>query len=142
MLDAAASILRTRGEWNDISAGLLEYVFSCSILHQLRSQRHLAVGLTSNHEVRQVGVAIGVLRYAVTSVKRVKAPKSESWRVAFDQEIIYAAELLRRLEYENEHVCHEKIPDADGLPVLQGLRIVEAIPFEPQRWERGLLFMT
>uniref|UniRef100_A0A1D1ZE25 Programmed cell death 6-interacting protein n=1 Tax=Anthurium amnicola TaxID=1678845 RepID=A0A1D1ZE25_9ARAE len=147
MLDTAASVISSKGgESNDISARLMEFIYSCSILYQLRSQKHLAVGLTTSEEghmmVRQVGVAIGVLRYAINRVKSTKAAKDESWRSVFNQEIVDVAELLRKLEYENELVCHEKIPDVDGLPVLQGLRIVEAIPFEPQRWERELVFMT
>lgn len=117
--------------------GLLqEFITSCKALHELRSQRYLADSL---RVAGQVGVAVGVLRYALVNAKK-KMPGEESWRAVFRKEVDDAADTLRKYEHENEFVWREKIPTVDELPLLEGKKIVNFIPYHPQRWERALVF--
>lgn len=117
--------------------GLLqEFISSCKALHELRSQRYLADSL---RVAGQVGFAVGVLRYALVNAKK-KMPGEESWRAVFRKEVDDAADTLRKYEHENEFVWREKIPTVDELPLLEGKKIVNFIPYHPQRWERALVF--
>lgn len=109
---------------------------SCKSLHELRSQIYLANDLKS---AGQVGVAVGVLRLALTNVKK-KMPSEESWKSVFGKEIDDASEILRKFEHENEFVWHEKIASGDELPLPQGNKIVSIVPYSPKRWERELAF--
>lgn len=87
----------------------------------------------------QAGVAIGVLRYALTDVKK-EMPRENSWKLVFGAEIDIVAETLRKFERENEIVWHKKIPSRDELPTPKGTQIVKSIPYHPQKWERELAF--
>lgn len=113
-----------------------EFISSCKALHELRSQKYLAESLKGTS---QVGVAIGVLCDALQNVTK-KMPGEESHNSVFRKEIDAAADLLRKLEHENEFVWHDKIASGDELPSLLGNRIVNAIPYHPKRWERELVF--
>lgn len=113
-----------------------EFIFSCNALHELRSQKFLADGLKI---AGQVGVAVGVLRLALSNITK-KMPGEESWKSVFRKEIDDVSEMLRKFEHENEFVWHEKIPHGDELPLLQGNKIVSIIPYNPKRWERELAF--
>ncbi|KAJ0989210.1 hypothetical protein J5N97_007566 [Dioscorea zingiberensis] len=133
ILSEANSILRsTEEEGNDVSAKLKEFIPTCIALHELRSQRYLADHLQGESKV---GTAVAVLRHAVGKAKKVRDPKSDSWRAVLSQEISDVEKKLKKLEHENEIVYHEKIPSADSLPVLEGKSIVEALPYEPQTLE-------
>ncbi|OMP06819.1 hypothetical protein COLO4_07880 [Corchorus olitorius] len=134
--EATAILYSNNGECKDISSRFLEFLSSCKALHELRSLIYLAEGLKT---ADQVGVAVGVLRDALINARK-KVPGEESWRSIFRKEIDAAADLLRRLEHENEFVWHENIPCGDELPLPQGNKIANAIPYEPQRWERELSF--
>ncbi|RVW65096.1 hypothetical protein CK203_034934 [Vitis vinifera] len=113
-----------------------DFISSCKALHELRSQKYLADSLKiAGH----VGVAVGVLHHALVNAKK-KMPGEESWRVVFRKEIDDAADMLRKYEHENEFVWREKIPTMDELPLLEGKKIVNFIPYHPQRWERALVF--
>lgn len=137
ILGEATNILySTNGECKDISSRFLEFISSCKALHELRSQKYLAESLKGTS---QVGVAIGVLCDALQNVTK-KMPGEESHNSVFRKEIDAAADLLRKLEHENEFVWHDKIASGDELPSLQGSRIVNAIPYHPKRWERELVF--
>ncbi|KAE8716067.1 hypothetical protein F3Y22_tig00110156pilonHSYRG00316 [Hibiscus syriacus] len=132
--EATAILYSNTGECKDISSSFLEFISSCKALHELRSLKYLAESLKITE---QLGVAIGVLRDALTNAKK-KVPGEESWRAIFGKEIDAAADMLRKFEHENEFVWHEKIPAGDELPRLQGNKIVNAIPYNPKRWEREL----
>eukprot|EP00262_Sarcandra_glabra_P007873 TRINITY_DN20962_c0_g1_i1.p1 TRINITY_DN20962_c0_g1~~TRINITY_DN20962_c0_g1_i1.p1 ORF type:complete len:391 (-),score=60.22 TRINITY_DN20962_c0_g1_i1:193-1365(-) len=138
LFDEATSILKSRArERNYVSARFMEFIFSSGALHKLRSHRCLANDLM---EVGQVGFAIKVLQLAMDHSKE-KMPKEESWRAVFKQEMDAIGELLRKYEHENEVVWHEKLPRVVELPKLEGKRIVSAIPYHPERWERNLIFI-
>lgn len=109
---------------------------SCKALHDLKSQKYLAESLKV---AGQVGVALGVLHGAVINVKK-KMPGEESYKSVFRKEIDAATNMLMKFEHENEFVWHEKIASGDELPVPQGNKIVNAIPYHPKRWERELAF--
>lgn len=100
------------------------------------SRKNLAKELMSSG---QVGVAIGVLRYALTDVKK-EMPRENSWKLVFGIEIDIVAETLRKFERENEIVWHKKIALRDELPTPIGTRIVKSIPYNPKKWERELAF--
>ncbi|XVE91388.1 hypothetical protein REPUB_Repub01dG0005400 [Reevesia pubescens] len=133
--EATAILYSNTRECKDISR-FLEFISSCKALHELRSLKHLAESLKM---ADQVGVAVGVLRDALIKVEK-KVPGEESWRSIFRKEIDDTADMLRKFENENEFVWHEKIPDGDELPLPQGNKIVNAIPYHPKRWERELSF--
>lgn len=137
LLDEADGILNgaTR-ECRDISSHFLEFLLSCKSLHALRSQKYLAEGLQA---AGQVWVAVGVLRQALVDARK-RMPGEELWKSVFTREIDDASEMLRKFEYENEFVWHERIPDGDELPLPEGSKIVSMIPYQPTRWERDLAF--
>lgn len=89
--------------------------------------------------VSQAGVAIGVLRYALSDVKN-EMPRENSWKLVFVTEINIVAEILRKFERENEIVWHKKIASRDELPTPKGTQIVKSIPYRPRKWERELAF--
>ncbi|KAF9618266.1 hypothetical protein IFM89_000901 [Coptis chinensis] len=47
-------------------------------------------------------------------------PGDESWRPIFKTEINGVAEMLRKLEHENDFVWHDKVPSDSQLPPLEG----------------------
>ncbi|KAF8407846.1 hypothetical protein HHK36_006983 [Tetracentron sinense] len=137
LLDEATGVLHSAtGECKVISVRFVEFISSCRALHDLRSQKHLAEGIKI---ADQVGVAVGVLRNALANAKE-KMPGEESWHLVFKQEMNGVTEMLRKFEHENEFVWRDKIPDDLELPSPQGKKIVSAIPYHPQRWERELVF--
>ncbi|XP_010265230.1 PREDICTED: uncharacterized protein LOC104603022 isoform X2 [Nelumbo nucifera] len=135
-LDEATDILySTMGDCNDISMRFLDYIPACRALHELKSQKHLAEDLS----VDQVGVAIGVLHHAL-AISQEKMPGEEAWCLVFREEMDAMSEMLRKLEHENEIVWHQKVCSDGKLPSLQGMKIVKAIPYCSQSWERELVF--
>ncbi|KAF3975416.1 hypothetical protein CMV_001347 [Castanea mollissima] len=116
LLDEAYDILyKETRECKDISSRFAEFIFSCNALHELRSQKFLADDLKN---AGQVGVAVGVLRLALSNITK-KMPGEESWKSVFRKEIDDVSEMLRKFEHENEFVWHEKIPHGDELPLPQ-----------------------
>ncbi|CAA2989631.1 Hypothetical predicted protein [Olea europaea subsp. europaea] len=122
-------------ECKDISSALSEFISSCKILHEMKSFKYLAESLRSDG---QIGTAIGVLQRALANAKRV--PREESWRLVSNQVIDDLTQLLRKYEYENDFVWHEKVPKIDELPFPQAVKVVSFIPYQPQMWERMLVF--
>ncbi|KAK4785781.1 hypothetical protein SAY86_002470 [Trapa natans] len=136
-LSEATSILYSgSGEVRDVSPRLFGYISSFKCLHELRSQRYLAKSLQATG---QAGVSIGILHEALNRAKEIN-PGEESWRLIIKEEIDIVSESLEKLERENEFVWHEKIPSVDELPLPQGSKIVNAIPYQPLRYERQLIF--
>uniref|UniRef100_A0A5B7ASP1 BRO1 domain-containing protein n=1 Tax=Davidia involucrata TaxID=16924 RepID=A0A5B7ASP1_DAVIN len=137
LLDEATVILHSATkECKDLSVRFVDFISSCKALHELRSYKYLAEGLKI---AGQVGVAVGVLSYALINAQK-KFPGEDSWRLVFKREIDEITGLLRKYEHENEFVWHEKIPIHDELPLPEGNKIVSFIPYHPQRWERALVF--
>lgn len=112
-----------------------EFISSCKILHEMKSFKYLAEGLRSDG---QIGTAIGVLQRALANAKTV--PREESWRLVSNQVIDDLTQLLRKYEHENDFVWHEKVPKIDELPFPQAVKVVSFIPYQPQIWERMLVF--
>ncbi|KAL3830983.1 hypothetical protein ACJIZ3_019785 [Penstemon smallii] len=123
-------------ECKDISPRLLDFILSCKIIHELKSYKYLVRGLNNDGKI---GVAIGVLRRTLANSKKV-VPKEESWRLVFKQVFNDMTVLLQKHEHENEFVWREKVPRNEELPLPQGVKIVSIIPYEPQKWERTLVF--
>ncbi|MCD7453786.1 hypothetical protein HAX54_022122 [Datura stramonium] len=119
----------------DISS-LMDYITTCKMLHELLSYKYLAESLKIEG---QIGFAIGVLHHVIQSSEK-HTPREESRRLVYKQLLDDLTGLLRKYEHENEFVWHEKIPMQDELPVSQGVKIVSSIPYQPQRWERTLVF--
>ncbi|KGN52053.1 uncharacterized protein LOC101214130 isoform X1 [Cucumis sativus] len=137
LLNESANYLHISfGECKDMSSNFLEFLSAFRALHELMSRKNLAKELMSSG---QVGVAIGVLRYALTDVKK-EMPRENSWKLVFGIEIDIVAETLRKFERENEIVWHKKIALRDELPTPIGTRIVKSIPYNPKKWERELAF--
>lgn len=102
----------------------------------MKAQKYLAESLKASG---QLGVAIGVLCFALSKVKK-KIPGEAPWKSVFQKEINDASEVLRKFVHENDFVWHEKVPSEAELPVPEGNKIVSVIPYNPQRWERQLSF--
>lgn len=113
-----------------------EFISSCKALHDLRSYTYIAEGLKTDG---RIGVAIEVLRHALMTAQK-NMPGKESWRLVLKQEVDNLTGLLRKYEHENDFVWHDKIPTHHELPLAEGKRIVNCIPYHPQRWERALSF--
>jgi len=110
-------------------------MYFCKCLHELKGQQHLAENLKVSG---QIGVAIGVLCSVLTNAKR-KIPGEEPWKSLYQKQIQDASEVLRKFVHENDFVWHEKIPSGDELPLPEGNKIVNFIPYIPKKWERRLL---
>ncbi|KAL2905010.1 BRO1 domain-containing protein BROX [Bienertia sinuspersici] len=134
-LDEASNILQSGPR--DISRRFLEFISCCSTLHELRSYRYLA---ESYKHSEQVGVAIGLLNCAVSKAKNL--PGEQSWREVFKIEVKKVSDMLKKYSDENAFVWRHKIPLDFELPSMEGRMVVAATPYEPQRWERVIVFNT
>lgn len=122
----------------DISFGwsMQDFMLCCKTLHELMSYKYLVEGLKTDGKI---GIAIGILRWALANAKK-SIPKEESWRFVSQRVVDELNGLLQKYEHENEFVWHEKVPYNDELPLPQAVRIVSLIPYQPQKWERTLIF--
>ncbi|XP_061375111.1 uncharacterized protein LOC133317271 [Gastrolobium bilobum] len=120
----------------DISSRLLDFISFCKCLHELKGQQYVAESLKASG---QIGAAIGVLGSTLINVKK-KIPGEEPWRSIYQKQIHDASEVLRKFVHENDLVWFEKIPSGDELPLPEGHKIVNFIPYSPKRWERQLSF--
>lgn len=105
-------------------------------MHELRNDVYSAESLKTDGKI---GVAIGVLRKALVTVQ-MNLPRDKSWRLVLNQEADKLTGLLEKYEHENDFVWRDKIPTQHEFPLPDGKRIVEFIPYHPQRWERALSF--
>ncbi|KAG0558944.1 hypothetical protein KC19_10G066200 [Ceratodon purpureus] len=151
---------------NDISGKLKKFIRIASVLHESRSQRYIAAEYT---KIERFGVAVGVLRYSLTRVLPLRpgfqwksyrkffptvlyeltsclVPEQtsdhEKWRLSFQREQDDLQNMLRKCENENEFIWHEKTPDVDELPTLEGTRIVQPIPYKSFGLDREFVFVT
>ncbi|XP_015895684.3 uncharacterized protein LOC107429501 isoform X1 [Ziziphus jujuba] len=137
LLDEAAAVLdTTKIECKNICSQIVEFVSCCRALHELRSRKFVAENLKT---ASQMGFSIGVLRQALIDVRR-KLPSKESWKSIFKKEMDEVAEFLRKLEHENTFIWNERVPSSDELPIPEGNKIVNIIPYHPKRWEREIFF--
>lgn len=137
LLDEAAGVLHTARECKDTSLDVADFISSCKMLHELQAQKYFAETLKSSN---QFGVAVAVLRFTLTNVKK-NMPGKESWKSVIKEEIDNFSELLRKHEHENEFVWHEKVPSEETLlPKPEGNKIANIIPYQPKTWERQLTF--
>ncbi|KAK4263759.1 hypothetical protein QN277_029134 [Acacia crassicarpa] len=136
-LEEATGVLETCiREGKDIAPNLMEFMQCCKSLHALRGQRYQAESLKTSGEI---GAAIGVLQSELSKVKK-KIRGESKWKSVIEKEILDASEMLQKFERENDFVWHEKIPLENELPLPQGNKIVNFIPYSPKRWERHLSF--
>ncbi|CAK9176222.1 unnamed protein product [Ilex paraguariensis] len=136
-LDEATGILHSSTrEFKDISSRFVDFILSSKALHEIRSYKHLA---EDQKNAGQIGAAVGVLRHALNNAQK-NIPGEESWRLIIRKEIDDLNGLLQKYEHENEFVWREKILSHDELPLPQGVKVATFIPYQPQRWERTLVF--
>lgn len=113
-----------------------EFVLSCKTLHELTSYKYFVEGLKTEGKI---GMAIGILRWGIENAMS-SMPKEESWRLVFQQVVDELTRLLQKYKHENEFVWREKVPFDDQFPLPPPARIVSLIPYQPQKWERTLVF--
>ncbi|XP_011077201.1 BRO1 domain-containing protein BROX [Sesamum indicum] len=136
VIEAIDVLQVTTKECKDISSRLLDYILSCKKLHELKCYKYTAEGLKNEGKI---GVAVGVLRRALANAKK-SMPKEESWRSVFKEVVDDVRVQLRKYEHENEFIWRAKVPRTDQLPLPQAVKIVTLIPYQPQKWERSLVF--
>lgn len=66
----------------------------------------------------------------------------DTWKIAFRQEQDALQNMLRKCDNENDFIWREKIPRKDELPVLEGLKIVASIAYQPFGLDREFIFIT
>ncbi|KAL7110528.1 hypothetical protein ACP275_05G031600 [Erythranthe tilingii] len=120
----------------DISPRFLDFMWSCKILHEMLNCKYFVEGLKSDDKV---GPAIGYLRWSIANAKKSQ-PREDSSKLVHKQVIDDLIRLLQKYEYENNFVGQQRVPDNDELPFPEAIRIVSHVPYEPQRWERELVF--
>ncbi|KAK7407571.1 hypothetical protein VNO78_09524 [Psophocarpus tetragonolobus] len=136
-LEEAIGILHTVvTQCKDISSRLLEFMYFCKCLHELKGQQYLAESLKA---CGQIGAAIGVLCSVLINVKK-KVPGEDPWKSIYQEQIQEASEVLRKFVHENDFVWHEKIPSGDELPLPEGNKIVSFIPYSPKTLHKQLSF--
>lgn len=111
-----------------------DYISCSKVLHELRSYKYTAQAIKTEG---QIGTAIGLLKLALSKVQS-NLGGMESWRTVINQDMDTMTDLLKKYEYENEFVWHEKVPYDHDLPLLQGKKIATCVPYHPERWERTL----
>ncbi|ERN05458.1 hypothetical protein AMTR_s00007p00246960 [Amborella trichopoda] len=138
LLDEATLILNSKADdWNGVSDKLLAFISSCRMLHEARSQRHIAADFRG---ADQLGFAVGVLQSAMANLQG-KSPGKGLWDLVYRQEVDALSEMLRKYEYERGFIWHQKLPCVEELPILEGKRIASALPYSPSKLERELVFM-
>ncbi|GER28512.1 endosomal targeting BRO1-like domain-containing protein [Striga asiatica] len=136
-LSEAIELLQaTTKDCKDITSRLMDYMMTCKSLHELKSYKYIAENLKSEGKF---GLAIGILQREISNDKKV-AIKDESWRSVRKQVVNELSVVLRKYEHENEFVWHEKVPSKYELPWAQGVKVVSAIPYQPQKLEKILEF--
>lgn len=108
---------------------------SCKALHECKSHHYTAECLKNEGEI---GAAVRVVRQALSDLKK-SMPKEESSRSVFRQVVDDLSVVLKKYEHENDFVWHGKVPCGYEVP-SQGIKIVSLIPYQPQGWERTLVF--
>lgn len=106
-------------------------------LHELKSQKHLAVLLETEGKV---GEAVGILRRALAAARKSMPSKEESWISIFKKEREEVSENMAKYEKLNDFMMLQKIPVETELPFPKGEKIVNLITFTPTRWEQELRF--
>lgn len=138
LLEEGNNLLQTHSyEWNDLSERLRRFLSTCMILHEARSQIYIA---NEFKKQEKLGVAVGVLRYAVNKFQG-KSPGEDAWKAVFKQEADALGDLLRKCENQNDFIWREKLPRLDELPVLEGKKIVSPIDYHLSRLDRDFVFV-
>lgn len=138
LLEEGNNLLQTHSyEWNDLSERLRRFLNTCMILHEARSQIYIA---NEFKKQEKLGVAVGVLRYAVNKFQG-KSPGEDAWKAVFKQEADALGDLLRKCENQNDFIWREKLPRLDELPVLEGKKIVSPIDYHLSRLDRDFVFV-
>lgn len=110
---------------------------TCKALHEFKSYKHFANSLKADSD-SQIGSALGVLQHAQNTMQTNKMPSKESWRSVLKQELETLSGLIRKYEHENNFVWNKKIPPKHQLPSPEGKKIVDLIPYQPQRSEQAI----
>lgn len=136
MAKAIVILQITTKECKDISPRFMDFVLSCKTVHELKSYKYLAESLKNEGKI---GTAIGVLHRALSNSLK-NQPREDSWKHVYKLVFDDMTELLQKYQHENEFVWHEKVPHHSELPSSQSVKIVSPIPYQPQKWERTLIF--
>lgn len=105
-------------------------------LHELKSQKHLAIVLESEE---RVGEAVGVLRRALAAARRSMPSKEDKWITIFKNERDEVIKNMVKYEKLNDFML-QRTPVETELPFPKGESIVKLIPYIPTRWEQELRF--
>ncbi|KAH7316326.1 hypothetical protein KP509_21G088300 [Ceratopteris richardii] len=138
-LNEANDLLQTQlNESFGVSEKLKMFISTCMILHEGRSQIYIA-----NEFMKQdrLGVAIGILRHAMSNFQGRSPGGEQTWRLTFSQEADRLGELLQKFENQNDFILREKPPRLDELPVLEGKRVVSPIDYHLPTLDRDLAFV-
>ncbi|CAN8293794.1 unnamed protein product [Cochlearia groenlandica] len=128
---------RVHGDYKDLSSRFLEYVSTMRALHELKSQKHMAILLESEE---RVGEAIGILRRALSAAKKSTPSKEDTWISTFKKEREEVSKNMAKYERLNDVMILQKIPVETDLPYPKGEKIVNLIPYIPTRREVELNF--
>ncbi|KAL1216317.1 hypothetical protein V5N11_030556 [Cardamine amara subsp. amara] len=141
LLTEAYHLLSSRpsGECKDLSTRFLEYITTMGALHELKSQKHLAVWLESQENI---GDAIGVLRRALAVAKKRTPSKDDTWIEIFKKETEEVTEKLGWYERLNDAAMLQKIPAERELTFPKGEKIVNLISYTPTLLLRELRFKS
>ncbi|KAL8157448.1 hypothetical protein AgCh_002231 [Apium graveolens] len=138
MLDEAMIYLhKANKDRKDISTVFQDFVSTCRVLHELKSYKHFANSLKADSD-SQIGSALGLLQHAQNTIQKSKMPSKEAWRSVLKQELETLSGLIHKYEHENNFVWNKKIPPKHELPFPEGKKIVDLIPYQPQRSEQAI----
>lgn len=106
-------------------------------LHELKSQKHLAVSLESEGKV---GEAIGILQRALAAARKSIPSKEDTWISIFKKEREEVSKNMAKYEKLNDFMMLQRIPVETELVFPKGEKIVNLIPYIPTRREQELRF--
>ncbi|KAL2610120.1 hypothetical protein R1flu_028693 [Riccia fluitans] len=139
-LDEALEILQEADAASvHVSEKFRRFLNICKVLHESRSQRYIAADFRAEEKL---GMAVGVLRHSVNRVQTVRSPSDDAWKPVYKQEVDALGQLLRRCESENEFIWRDRVPRVDELPILEGKKLVAALPYQPFGLDRDFVFVT
>ncbi|KAL3678362.1 hypothetical protein R1sor_021318 [Riccia sorocarpa] len=139
-LDEALELLQeVEPESVHVSEKFRRFLNICKVLHESRSQRYIAAEFRTEEKL---GMAVGVLRHSMNRVQSVRSPNDDAWKPVYKQEVDALVQLLRKCESENEFIWRLRVPRVDELPILEGRRLVAALPYQPFGLDRDFVFVT
>ncbi|XP_002980459.2 BRO1 domain-containing protein BROX [Selaginella moellendorffii] len=139
-LEEAINLLQASStDWIDISDKLKRFMTASSVLHEARCRRLIAEEFK---KIERLGMAAGILRLVSRKAHLAKPPGDGTSKLVFKAEITALNEMLRKCEHENDFIWREKLPQPDEIPLMEGKKIVSAIPYKASGLWRELIFVV